>query len=419
VFDDIGGECGPRLVDEKRTESDGCIVFRLPAADYWLELPHTGCAGPWVEQIYSPAKRKTAGAQEDRYGSYAVAAYGCKELTFFVSQKDSGLAFNFETWGADAACAPTPCSNLVVGKPANLRFENTGLMDVKLIEFLFNNKLLSTQSGASGGTSEIALETQRMRAGDVFAEAKARRADGSTVRAGVNGRVMDDIQNIAGEIKTTTSLTRTETEFTEDVAFWTGIRNSTDALSFNTYLRFMDWIFCGGPPPTPGFEAKRFVAKNAEYSELIKKRFLPFTDSDAYRVVKAATEAFVMVNCGVLQAKDRLLQPFDPNRDNAYLDRRDLPTPQNDLDLIDVFNTEYLVNVNRNGGVLPFVLPYLAVIRQKLPDISIKSTAFGEANLTTGKLDNCFGILQEKLDSPCLLELICPPGTRKACSCKL
>ena len=170
-------------------------------------------------------------------------------------------------------------------------------------------------------------------------------------------------------------MTRTETEFTEDVAFWTGIRNSTDALSFNTYLRFMDWIFCGGKPPTPGFEANRFGAKKLEYKDLLTKRFLPFTDSDAYRVVKAATEAFVMVNCGVLQGKDRLLQAFDPVRDNAYLDRRDLPTPLNDLG--DVFNDEYLVSVNRNGGVLPYVLPYLAVIRKKLPDIPIKSIAFG------------------------------------------
>ena len=110
-------------------------------------------------------------------------------------------------------------------------------------------------------------------------------------------------RTITGDIRTTTSLTRTETEFTEDVAFWTGIRNSTDALSFNTYLRFMDYIFCGGQLPREGFEARRFPAKNEEYRQnLIKKRVLPFTDSDAYRVVKAATEAFVMVNCGVLQA---------------------------------------------------------------------------------------------------------------------
>lgn len=203
------------------------------------------------------------------------------------------------------------------------------------------------------------------------------------------------IMQIGGNVGA--SLTRTETSFTEDMAFWTAIRNSTETLSFNNYLNFMDWIFCGGNSPVQGFEANRFSAKNQEYQNLINnKRFLPFTDSDAYRVVKAATEAFVMVNCGVLQGD---LQPFDADSDNAYLDRRDLPIPQNGLD--DVFNEDYLVSITGNGKVLP----YLAVIRRKLPDIPIKSGAFGVA-VADGELDNCFGLLQEKLVNPCLLELI-------------
>jgi len=207
------------------------------------------------------------------------------------------------------------------------------------------------------------------------------------------------ITNIDGNLNV--SLTRTETPFTEDTAFWTGIRNSTEALSFNNYLSFMDWIFCGKQKPRElsEFESRRFDKKNAAWQDpLLKNRFLPFTDSDAYRVVKAATEAFVMVNCGVL--KDGL-QPFDPNRDNAYLNRRDLPVPQNGL--ADAFNNDYLVNVEGNGNVLP----YLAVIRRKLPDIPIKIKPFEDARPNgEGDADECFGILQEKLDNPCLLELI-------------
>lgn len=48
---------------------------------------------------------------------------------------------------------------------------------------------------------------------------------------------------IRGHVDAT--LSRTATEPTDDVALWVAIRNSTEALSFNNYLRFMDWIFCG------------------------------------------------------------------------------------------------------------------------------------------------------------------------------
>ena len=135
-------------------------------------------------------------------------------------------------------------------------------------------------------------------------------------------------------------------------------------------------------------EKKRLIKSSA------RTRSLPFTDTDAYRVVKAATEAFVMVNCGVLKEP----RPFDGNLDEAYLDRRDLPAPQKDLAAL--FDEDYLV---RAGGTEE-ILPYLAIIRRKLPDVSIKTTSFENAR---GSLaDECFGFLQDKLANPCLLELI-------------
>ena len=300
----------------------------------------------------------------------------------------------------DAGCTTQVCADFDLGISADTLLSNkdgsvTPSRDIRqgqsmLLRVCWNQTLgkdleitASATAGAISDNSRIfECENQYCREFVYFASGRHgpaefiwRARSNPHVEGRIEVNVLLDVQNISGE--TTVSMTRTETEFTEDVAFWTGIRNSTDALSFNTYLRFMDWIFCGGQPPTPGFEAKRFGAKNLEYKDLLTKRFLPFTDSDAYRVVKAATEAFVMVNCGVLQGKDRLLQAFDRVRDNAYLDRRDLPTPPNELS--EVFNDEYLVSVNRNGGVLPYVLPYLAVIRKKLPDIPIKSIAFEDA----------------------------------------
>lgn len=184
------------------------------------------------------------------------------------------------------------------------------------------------------------------------------------------------------------SMTRTETEPTKDLPLWTLIRNSTDAMSFNNYLSFMDALFCTNSVKPAGFEGTRFDTKAAMFNQLRMRRALPFTDSDAYRVLKVATEAFVMVNCGVLT------QPlaFNPAEDQAYLDRRDIP---GGADLETVFN-DYLEKVDNTK-----VLPYLAIIRRKLPDVVINT-----ADEKDGDADLCFGIVQQKLASPCLLELI-------------
>ncbi len=196
------------------------------------------------------------------------------------------------------------------------------------------------------------------------------------------------------------ALSRSATASTADLAFWQGILNSTEQLSFNNYLRFMNTLFCGDNDPSdlPRFEKDRFAAKRRMFrDELRPKRLLPFTDSDAYRVVKAATEAFVMVNCGVLKEP----QPFDDVRDAAYLQRRDLPLPPSGSPA-DVFNAEYLVSF-LGGDEDDRTLPYLAVIRSKLPDIAIK---LNPLDVDPDRVGQCTGILQDKLTNPCLLELI-------------
>jgi hypothetical protein len=195
-------------------------------------------------------------------------------------------------------------------------------------------------------------------------------------------------QPISGNIGV--SLSRTETEATPDLALWTLIRNSTEALSFNNYMEFLDQLFCqpAGENGVVPFEKARFGLKTATYQSLKTRRALPFTDSEAYRVLKAATEAFVMVNCGVLRAPFA----FDPVNDNAYLDRRDIPANGS---LEDALVQDYLESV---GGAK--MLPYLAVIRRKLPDVPILVPS------QTEEAELCFGIIQDRLTNPCLIELI-------------
>ena len=204
-------------------------------------------------------------------------------------------------------------------------------------------------------------------------------------------------QPISGNVGV--ALSRTATASTPDLSFWQGILNSTEQMSFNNYLRFMNLLFCGEEDlgDVPAFEQQRFAQKRALRNQLRTRRLLPFTDSDAYRAVKAATEAFVMVNCGVLAPP----RPFDDRRDADYLRRRDLPVPLGRLE--NVFTEDYLVQV-LGGTPGDKTLPYLAVIRSKLPDISIKLSPLDDVDVT--RVGQCTGILQDKLTNPCLLELI-------------
>ncbi len=185
---------------------------------------------------------------------------------------------------------------------------------------------------------------------------------------------------IAGNVNV--ALSRTETEPTSDLKLWGAIRASTEALSFDNYLRFMDVLFCSSANGSPS------PAESAAVGRLLQRRFLPFTDTDAYRVMKAATEAFVTVNCGVftggaLDSENGVLADL-----GDYFDRRDLPKPG---------RFPYLEMVD---GVR--MLPYLAIIRRKLPDVSINSPLLASA----GEVELCDGFVKEKLSNPCLLELI-------------
>lgn len=385
VFEWRRGEWQP--IEASVTDENGYVLFELPGGDsYRYGLAYGNAFG----------FRKEPGAcQGEEPEDLFVIDCNC------VKQINLEVPINLTQ--QLVMCGPRSeemlCRDIVAGQPAKLRISHSAALGNPDIQLSSNQGSLSQPSIYIDGEErvyEVSVDTMGMQGAYAF-NTLLKHADGSSIAASSTGTAMRNVQNI--DAKTTTSLTRAETSFTEDTAFWTGIRNSTEALSFNNYLSFMDWIFCGKQKPRElsPFESDRYEEKNAMWRDkLLKNRFLPFTDSDAYRVVKAATEAFVMVNCGVHRNN---LQPFDPVRDEAYLSRRDLPVPPGGLR--QAFNSEYLVGIDGNGDVLP----YLAVIRRKLPDIPIKIKQFEDIS-PNGDADECFGLLQEKLANPCLLELI-------------
>ncbi len=95
-------------------------------------------------------------------------------------------------------------------------------------------------------------------------------------------------------------LTRTASASTADQALWIAIRSSTNATNFNLYSAYLERVFCEkqlpGKGPVPGKEpaASLFGALTAA-----KPTGYSYLGVDAYNLLKKATEAFLLVHCGV------------------------------------------------------------------------------------------------------------------------
>lgn len=186
------------------------------------------------------------------------------------------------------------------------------------------------------------------------------------------------------------SLQRAQAGVTSDLALWVVIQRATEAISFDNYQRFMDLLLCGigresGDAPV-----------SAEFSSLRNRRFLPYNDADAYRLLKVATEAFLMVNCGVtLHGRTFLPEEIDDLSRRTGIDGRTIN-----------FNAlwdSYLEDVN---GYTDATIPYLAIIQRKLKDEPLKRSVFWAEDESIDLPEKCVGILSRKLTNPCLLELI-------------
>ncbi len=194
------------------------------------------------------------------------------------------------------------------------------------------------------------------------------------------------------------TMRRAENVATVDLALWVIIRKATEALSFESYSRFMDIVLCNAPAQGADRMGNTPDDYRNKFKSVAKRRSLPYTDAESYRLLKAATEAFVMVNCGVPLQGMR----FDRLDVDRLAERVGVHVPESQLAN---FWADYLGDVN---GTPNATLPYLALIRDKMRDSSlvggIVNEAINEAGGDHG--DNCYGVIRSKLTNPCLLELI-------------
>jgi len=197
------------------------------------------------------------------------------------------------------------------------------------------------------------------------------------------------------------ALRRSAVPFTPDVALWMAIRRSAQALSFRAYDEAILQLLCNISPPTQ--EGRARVPQD-QFDNLVQRRYLPLNDTDAYRLLKVATEAYVLANVGVVfYSNERQLREFNPAERREAAERLGLSgqeIPDNALQA-------YLSPVDTaNPKLASFqTLPYLALVRQKLRDAAIKSAVF-IGNKEDGLPEECYGILAERLMAPVMIELI-------------
>jgi hypothetical protein len=189
------------------------------------------------------------------------------------------------------------------------------------------------------------------------------------------------------------TLKRAAVPPTADQALWVAIRNSTNAIGFENYNRFIETVICGEPDfdDEPRLSGRRVRHKLRS----VKRRTgLPFPNVDRFRLLKAATEVFLMVHCGVKDLDDFSDVDLDEEsrRLNRTVDRGDLEAQMRD----------YLVRVAAGEDEFLDVLPYLGLIRRQLGDVAIVGVDEGNDEVT----QICSGLLAEKLEHPCFLELI-------------
>jgi hypothetical protein len=187
------------------------------------------------------------------------------------------------------------------------------------------------------------------------------------------------------------TLRRSAVPPTSDQALWARIRNSTNAIGFNRYNAFLEVVMCGEPPGP----ASRFDVNQARHKlrKVERRTALPFPNVDRYRLLKAATEVFLMVHCGVdLEDFSDVDLEEESRRVNRPVQRVDLETQMH----------SYLRRVWAGDDEFLHVLPYLALVRLQLRDVPIVGADRDEDEAAIV----CQGIIAEKLTHPCFLELL-------------
>lgn len=225
-----------------------------------------------------------------------------------------------------------------------------------------------------------------------------------------NVSLTDLIRDRGGRLPVNVSMSRSQNVVTLDHGLWAAIRNRTEAIRSERHEEFINRILCNDPTDHLGpaackgdgedtkNEYTNVKAKDVGAPSLKQRRDslanLPVYGVDAYNLLKLATQAFLLLETGVvIQERDVVSGAAErPAEDGEFMAGEDSRTESN-ITFTDLENKleAYL------GGSLPGSLPYLKRIVRAL---------FDTDTLATGDSPYCLGVLRDRFTCPSMLELI-------------
>jgi len=189
------------------------------------------------------------------------------------------------------------------------------------------------------------------------------------------------------------TLQRTFAGPTKDRALWTAIRNRTAAIGFDRYKKFINCVFCDTPEQDPFNDTRKQISKyvndaclgSAEPTD--QKQRISIFGPYAYSVLKLATQVFLTLESGVVIRSNSGEKPEIFNLEKERIRLNDFS-----LELRDLKKElgAYLGSAEQ--------LPYLDRILTNLITLDDEEPK--------SVLPYCFGVLQFRLTSPSLIELI-------------
>lgn len=181
-------------------------------------------------------------------------------------------------------------------------------------------------------------------------DAESGRHASVTARAQIHASEPDRLP-VAGSMAV--QLQRTKVPHTPDQVLWSAIRLHTKRIGFGAYREFIDRVFCG---------ESREVREHPALERRLADVDTPINGVASYEVLKIATEAFLLTQCGV-----RLEGENEATR-RSFL--RGFETESESTRLGEPVNFEFLEQKLRQYLGADRQLPYIArVIREAFPEL--------------------------------------------------
>jgi hypothetical protein len=179
------------------------------------------------------------------------------------------------------------------------------------------------------------------------------------------------------------------------------IRNRAEAVSFNRYREFIERVLCN-PETSPSGDNPAITAqlRNAGLSPLPVVG-TKLSNVYAYELLKSATDAFLLVECGLVP---RIVSPVDPNATSIVIEgRRDARTGVPSTADIPGITGAPMGRALTANEIRAFLTQYLD--SRGLPYLELISTSLANVQPAGDESPYCLGVLPSRLE-PTFIELI-------------